>query len=99
MAKHLGIANTHSQRCTDLGESFSVSSVHVKSPGIGVEREQVVPPSVFRLGNLQSLCRELGMVGIVKNQFAVGVIRAETFEPRLSAKFSKGLLGLVFVAA
>ena len=76
MAKHFGIAHTHGECCCDLRSSFGVASVHVKSPGIGVEREHVVPPGVFRLGNLQGFCRQVGMVSVIKNQFAVGVVWA-----------------------
>jgi hypothetical protein len=49
IAKHFGIANTHSECRSDLRASFAVTSVHVKSPAIGVECEDVrasgrIPP-------------------------------------------------------
>src|ERR1700747_1145052 len=98
MAKHFGIANTYSQRRRDLGASFGVASVYMESPGIGVKREDIVPAGVFRLGNRQRLCRHVGMVGVEKNQFSVGIVRTNTFEARLALKFCKSFLGLVSMA-
>src|SRR6266568_2434001 len=98
VAKDLCIANAHCQSSLDVLAGLRIPAVYVQRPGVCVEREHIVSSTKLRLRNLQSLSRLIGVVGVVEDQFAVGIIGANALEQRLGFKLGKSFLGRVGVS-
>ena len=75
MAEQRGVANTYLQRLIQLGASFSVLRVRVERPGVSVESLDVLPPGNLRSRHAHGFSRLVRIVGVVKDQLAIGVVR------------------------
>ena len=98
MLQQLCVTNADGQGRFNLHACFGVLAVDVQSPGVSVERIYVMTPGVLLLRYFQSFGRLLSMVGIVKNQFAVGVVFPARFHQRLGFKAGERRLRFAFAS-
>ena len=74
MREDFGIADSDRQRSLDLLAGFRVLTGDVQRPGVGIERVHVVTPRVLLLRHFQSVGWLVRVIGIVEDEFAVGII-------------------------
>src|SRR5437660_7294889 len=66
MPDELGIAKAHCQCCFNLLARFLILAVHVKGPGVGIQRIDIVPAGKLSLGDFERLKRFVSIVRIIK---------------------------------
>src|ERR1700751_6340940 len=66
MPQDLGIANPAPQRIFDSPASLLIPAVHVKCPGVGIERIDILPASEFPLSDLQRAGRPMCIVRVIE---------------------------------
>ncbi len=76
MPDELGIAKAHCQCCFNLLARFLILAVHVKGPGVGIQRIDIVPAGKLSLGDFERLKRFVSIVRIIKDQLAIRVVAA-----------------------
>ena len=80
MREDLGIADSDRQSGLDLLAGFRILTVGVQRPGVGVERVNIVTPRVLLLCHIQCLGQLLRVIGIVEDEFAVGILPLARFQ-------------------
>src|SRR3989449_9130998 len=95
MPDELGIAKAHCQYCFNLLARFLILAVHVKGPGVGIQRIDIVPAGKLSLCDFERLKRFVSIVPIIKDQLAIRVVAAIGLEEWFLLEFSESFLGIL----
>src|SRR5215472_789635 len=98
MSEHVCVLNSDRKDLLNLLFGFSILSVGVERPGIGVEGEHVVTPGNFALCDLKSLGGLACEIDVVEGQLVVRIISAMGFGERLLLELRKGFLRLCYAS-
>src|SRR5437879_465594 len=75
MVEQRGIANPDLQGLIELRAGRLVLSARIKRPGVSVKSRDVPPPGNLGPSQAERFGRLAGVIGVIKNQFAIGVVR------------------------
>ena len=76
MIGKLAVADTNGQRLAYLGLGLSILAMDIERPGVGVERQYVVAPPNLQARDPERLGGLVRVLGVIENQFPVGVVGA-----------------------
>src|SRR5215471_1432886 len=93
MEEKLWVARAISQGSYYLFLGLSELAIDVKRPSISVQSENVLTPLVFQRGDAQGFGGVLGVVGVIVNELAVGVVGEFRLPARAINKLGIGDLG------
>ena len=97
--KNLRIFDSDLKRELDLLIRRFIVSIGRQSPGIAIEREDVPAARDLAFGDIESLPRLMRVIGIVSNQFMVGIVGDIGFGQRFPLEFGEVLLRFLRAAA
>ncbi len=69
------VADPELQCFVELRTGLRILAARVERPGTGVERSDILPAGDLGSGYAQGLRRLVRIIGVVKNQLAIGVVR------------------------
>src|SRR5262245_35481545 len=76
MLEKFRVADSHCKCGIDLFVCFGELPVRVESPGVSVQGEYVMSTGELALRNLQCLRRLVRVIGIIEDEFVVGIVGA-----------------------
>src|SRR5207245_3323591 len=79
----------------DLFACLGVLSFRVQRPSVSFEGVNVPPARILNLRNPQRFIWSIGVIGVVEDQFAIGVVGQIDLAPRLLLEFRIGGLGFI----